>query len=393
MKAENRQRLVMGSLTAAVLLAVGCAVRPPPATRTDVVVGFEPNTFVALDAALERAVARNEVPGAVLAIGRHGAVVFERAVGFSDVASPGRPEPMRADTLFDVASLTKPVVTAASAAMLACDGTLDPNTVVYRDSIDAHLRHATAMPPYMDWRDIAEVRAAEGLDPAQAIARVLDADRDGPRLYRPTGYSNLGYVLAGAAIERAAATDMESLLRQRIWVPLGMTRTTFRPVAGAHAVARTTKDVDPGKPFDPLAAYWLASWPGHVPGHSGLFSTAGDLTRFAQALLHPERTNVEEMTCVADYLVRDRAPVMLYRPPERAAFSTPPGRTVAFDADLTVPRSPALYQTGYTGTMIWLHPESGTSVVLLTNSVLYDAEGWHALRREVLRTMRRGLGE
>src|SRR5690606_20511206 len=113
-------------------------------------------------------------------------------------------------------------------------------------------------------------------------------------------------------------------LRANIWEPLGMKNTTFRPPADV-SITRTAKDVEPGRPFDQLADYLLANWEGHVPGHSGLFSTAEDLTRFAQALLEPEKSKIPEMNCIADYLLKDQAPKQIERNVD-VAIAAPPGR-------------------------------------------------------------------
>ncbi|MBX3728586.1 MAG: beta-lactamase family protein [Candidatus Sumerlaeia bacterium] len=345
--------------------------------------GFRADTFVALDRAMERAVLeRADVPGAVLSVGRRGVVVYERALGRRGPLGEGW-LPVERDTLFDVASLTKPVATATAAALLVCRGELTPESEVGGHALDLLLRHGVGLPEYVEWQVLA--RVGEEVPLGEALQRATAGAAPGTR-----GYSNVGYLMVSSHLETMTGEDLESFLRREAWGPLGMENTTFRPLRRARAnIAQTHADREAGRPYDPLADYVVERRPGHMPGHSGLFSTAGDLTRFCQRLLNP----TAEWMCVAEYLLDARS---------RLASDTSEGgtlrvtgrrgRTPAFDPENTWTGEGALYHTGYTGCLMWLDRRGGVSVVLLTNATLDgNPQGWQDLQREVIREVRRGL--
>ncbi|MDK2973420.1 MAG: hypothetical protein PWP23_3175 [Candidatus Sumerlaeota bacterium] len=384
-------------------LSVGCTGRKAapvePARRSAAnaaLAGFPADTWLALDRALELHVEqRREVPGAVLAIGRNGAVVYERAVGWRDEIADAA-EPMERATLFDVASLTKPVATAAAAALLICRGELTPETDVAGEPLDRVLRHGTGLPAYVDWHEV--VRAGQGLALDEALAKAIaqPARSAGGEHARarastsPPGYSNVAYLFASLAIEQQAGRPMGELLGEEFWRPIGMEHTTFHPPRESWAnVARTDKKLEPGRPYDPLADFLVEQHPGHDPGHSGLFSTATDLTVFCQALLHPELSSLPEMPCIAEYLLGEEERT----PREQMGFAAAPGRTPAFERDRKARGRAVYFHTGYTGCLMWLDVESGTSVVLLTNSTWKDARAWESLSSAILVEMARALKE
>jgi CubicO group peptidase (beta-lactamase class C family) len=196
--------------------------------------------------------------------------------------------------------------------------------------------------------------------------------------------------MVSSHIETLTGEDLESLLRREVWGPLGMEHTTFQPLRRARAnIARTHAEREAGRPYDPLADYVLERRPGHLPGHSGLFTTAGDLTAFCQRLLNP----TAEWTCVAGYLL-DAQSRLAGETPEGGTLRVTGrrGRTPAFDPENSWTGEGALYHTGYTGCLMWLDRRSGVSVVLLTNATLDgNPQAAQDLQREVVREVRRGL--
>lgn len=370
------------------LLMTACASRRDVVREPESTAGFEAGTFTALDTTMNRAIHDGLVPGAVLSIGRHGRTVYEYAVGSRDLSPRAGNPPMTRDTVVDVASLTKPVATATAAALLMADGKLsDGDEVAPGVTLGAALCHRNSLPAYVDWRALP--RDADS--PRGAVLAWLAGHSPAEA---QTDYSNVGYVLAAGLVEERAGRGLEAILRERAWGPLGMAHTTFRTAKlDARArFARTALDVEPGSPYDPLAAWIVRAYAAHDPGHSGLFSTTGDLTRFAQGLLHPDSTPTSDtMRLVAASLFSAPDTTIPANAGDFVEGATSRTRGFAFDPDDA--RRRVLYHTGYTGTLLWIDRDTGISVVLLTNATHRAGSDWQSLQREVLRIVqKRTLG-
>ncbi len=381
------------ALHVACLLALGwgaasCARTKTPEVEPEIRTfeydsGFQNNMFTALDTALNKAVAEGRVPGAVLSVARDGKIVYERAAGWRDLTTDP-PLPMMRDTLFDVASLTKPLATAPAAGILSCRGELADTTTLDTVTLNEALHHDTFLPVYIDWHDLEAVRQYSSL--TQSVQNYFDRN---PHPRRRTRYSNVAYVLIGALVEETSGSNLEAFDRANLWGPLGMTNTTYEPNKMKDVtIARTSKTVLPGRPFDPLADYILLTF-GHCPGHSGLFSTAGDINRFSQAILHPELfPDMPEMTCLSKFMMDD--PSIRFPQsddPESGAIFLYAHRTRGFAIDDAGRNH--LSHTGYTGTYLGLNRETGVSVVLLTNAVHSSQSDWDSLRVELLHILER----
>lgn len=373
-------RMFAGACAAA---AAGCSTHSPHLRVPESEVGFHGNTWTTVDAELERAIGAGEVKGAVVCVARNGAVVYERAIGTRTAAG----EPMTTETVFDVASLAKPVATASAVGLLMCDGKIADSDPLDTATVADALVHQTDLPQYAAWESLEPFRA-EGGSPADAVGRWLAEKR--PARHRHD-YSNIGFVLLAGEVERRCGTSMEALLRERMWGPLGMDRTTFDPGSLPGATfAATAVDIAPGTPFDPLADWIAKRFPGHTPGHSGMFSTARDLSVFCQTLLNPEDSSVDEMDCISSTLFGNASTIV--DPAEAGAsvqFSAK-SRSRAFNRIDSTRDGPIYWHTGYTGSLLWMNAKTGTSVVMLTNTTLTEADGWDAMRGAVLKIVNKG---
>jgi CubicO group peptidase (beta-lactamase class C family) len=315
-------------------------------------------------------------PGGVLLVARGGEVVLHEAAGSRQLL----PEPLPAatDTLYDLASLTKPLATALAAAALVAEGSL---------SFEARLGDLLPAPPGKEEVTLAQLLGhASGL-PAwrryfHRLMAAPEADRRallvGLALEEPleslpgeaARYSDVGYVLLGAALERASGQRLDRLAGEKIFRPLG-SGLHFRPLGEAaprEGIAPTEACPLRGK----LLAgevhdenCWAA---GGVCGHAGLFGTAGDV---AALLLHLRS------------VLRGEAEGVVPRPLlERMCRKAqqPRGTTwgLGFDHPSRVGSSAgrlfsrrAIGHLGYTGCSFWLDPSAGHDllVVLLTNRV------------------------
>lgn len=263
-----------------------------------------------LDAALDRGLADTGIPGAVVLVARHGRVLHEVARGWAQThdehGALASPVPMRPDTLFDVASLTKVVATTATAMALVDRGRLDLDaparrylpglTADGRDAITvAHLlEHRAGLPAWYPLFAHTDERA-EAVE--LACRRPLVAAPGSTRVY-----SDVGMILAGAVVERAADGPLDAVAARLVFDPLGMADSGFRPDRSRPAAATSTGNpaearmlADAG--LDPGAVPWrrhtlvgeandfnAARALAGVAGHAGLFSTAADLARFAGAV-------------------------------------------------------------------------------------------------------------
>ncbi len=316
---------------------------------------------------LEDFVRDQAFPGAVLAVGHRGRLVLEAAAGRLDYSADAAP--VTADTIYDLASLSKAVGTTTAAMMLAESGRLllDAPLKDYlpefrgpgREKVRvAHLlTHSSGLPA---WAPLyKEVR---GYDAFIAKASAL------PLEFEPgtkSQYSDFGMILMGEVVRRAAGRPLDRLLSEQLFAPLGMRSTGYNPAKTLLGRIAPTED-DPwrrrvirGEVHDENA--WAM---GGVAGHAGLFSTARDLALFAQMMLNQG---------IYDH--------RRYLKPETIARFTsaqgPPGSAQGFGWRKPSPESwtgrvfsPSAYgHTGFTGTSLWIDPQQQAFVILLSNRV------------------------
>ncbi|HKQ05286.1 MAG TPA: serine hydrolase domain-containing protein [Blastocatellia bacterium] len=181
---------------------------------------------------LESEIARGAFPGAQYVIGEAGHIVFEAALGHAVV----EPERIAAtlDTIYDLASLTKPLVTALLAVILderglwdlrapAADYLSELRQCKRRVTLTELLTHTSGLP---NWRPLYLETAQPAAVPAY-IAGLIDEVSGATML--PVVYSDLNYILLGAALERITGMKLDRLARQEIIEPLALTRTAFNP--------------------------------------------------------------------------------------------------------------------------------------------------------------------
>jgi CubicO group peptidase (beta-lactamase class C family) len=323
--------------------------------------------FAAIDVLVVRAIHEGKTPGAVVIVGRRDGVLFRRAYGQRSIV-PARVE-MTADTIFDLASLTKPLVTGALAIWLVDRGSIQLSDPVSKYIPEFHgqgretvtvqqlLLHTAGLPPTNSLRDYRE-------GPARARARVLGSWLEaypGKRFI----YSDVGYIILGTLIERVTGESLDRTAARVLWHPLGMLDTQYCPQpCGSPRIAPT--ELASGRHSSPIRgevqdprAYWL----GGVAGNAGLFSTADDLSRFARMLLGAGE--------FAGQRVLSPEAVRAYTEPRPV-----PGGVRALGWDVATPYSTARGRElserayghgGYTGTSLWIDPKLDLFVVFLSN--------------------------
>jgi uncharacterized protein YbbC (DUF1343 family) len=327
-----------------------------------------------------RAIRKGDLPGCVIAVGNRESLLYLKAFG---ERSPG--EPMTPDTLFDLASLTKPIATASTIMQLveqkklsldARVGKLLPafageSTEKANISVRQLLLHTSGL------RKVAPLRDFEhGLEHAiERIARARLAHRPGSEF----DYSDLGFITLGAIAEKVSGEPLDTFSARNLFAPLGMMDTKFRPEP--HEIPRTAPTEERNEAVirgvvDDPRAYRL----GGAAGHAGLFSTAADVSRFARMMLNDG--------VLDDARVLSAETVRSYTNPIELANAQ---RSLGWDIKSsysegrgTLLSSSAIGHGGYTGTALWIDRERDLFVVLLSNRVYGHRGSIHPLTSSVV---------
>ena len=334
-----------------------------------------------IDFLLEHAASQGLIAGGVVLIGTRSGTFFERAYGrmSSDPAAP----PMRTDTIFDVASLTKVVATTAAIMKLAEEGKLrlvDPIALWFpefggedkKELLVMHLlTHSSGIKDFpLALPDPLRKAVEEG------AARPLKGG-----IGSSFCYADINFILLGELVRRASGSTLDRYVLERFYLPLGMADTCFTPPPAIKTRLSATVLPDgsllTGAPQD-----YQARQLGGVAGHAGLFSTAADLARFCRMLMNggeldgrrviAERT-VTQMT-VPRYVQGGKV-VRGLGWDIASPYSSPRGRGFS---------EYSFGHTGYSGTSIWIDPEQDLFVVLLTARIDFRRTGeFNRLRRDL----------
>jgi uncharacterized protein YbbC (DUF1343 family)/CubicO group peptidase (beta-lactamase class C family) len=318
---------------------------------------------------IEESIRAGHTPGAVILIGNQGKVVYRQAFGHRAVAP--QELPMTADTIFDLASLTKVVATTTAVMQLIDKGKLRVDDPVakywpeFRRNGKARITVRHLLTHYSGLRDVplkngTVFKTIAGMKPVAA-----------PGLYFL--YSDINFITLGELVRRVSGLSLDAYCDRFIFKPLGMHDTGFRPAAALGGrIAPTQVNGNAGallrEVHDPISQMM-----GGVAGHAGLFSTADDLSIFAQALLDGGSANG----------ARILSPLAVER---MTTPQNPPNKKVLrglgwdIDSPLSSCRGDlfpigSYGHTGFTGTLIWIDPDSKTYVILLTNRVHLGGKG------------------
>jgi CubicO group peptidase (beta-lactamase class C family) len=290
--------------------------------------------------------------------------------GFGRLGWEKSSSPVSADrTIYDLASLTKVIGTTTAVMILFDEGkiSLDAPVSLYvpgfsggakdRVTVRMLLEHRSGLPAGRDlWRSAHTPEEAR----AEVISTSLGCEPG--RCYE---YSDLGADMLGFVVESAANQNLDTFLQERVWTPLGMTDTGFRPADSLKTrIAPTELNTRRGYSLQGEVHDENAFALGGVAGHAGLFSTAADLAVFAQMMLNGGEYNGTRI--IADSTV--------------ALFTTRAAGTRALGWDTCGGSGScgrylgeeAYGHTGFTGTSVWIDPTRDMFVVLLTNRV-HDA--------------------
>jgi beta-N-acetylhexosaminidase len=326
---------------------------------------------------LDRAVAEGAFPGGVLAVGHHAKITVH---SFGRLTHDSKVARVTPDTMYDVASLTKPIVTTTAVMMLVEENLIDLDAPVsrylpefapgskndpnpgWRERITVRhfLLHSSGLAGHRDFYLQGKKPTGRGI-----LARVIAE----PLVHEPGAqieYSDLGFILLGAIVERVAGTPLDAFASARIFAPLGMTSSFFNPPAWLRTrIAPTEHDRAFRRRAIHAEVHDENAWAmGGVAGHAGLFSTAGDVGIFAQMLLNGG--------IYAHRRILARATIREFTARQEIGASA---HALGWDVPVAPsssgnhfsPRS--FGHLGFTGASLWIDPDRELFVVLLTNRV------------------------
>jgi uncharacterized protein YbbC (DUF1343 family)/CubicO group peptidase (beta-lactamase class C family) len=372
-------------LAGALILLALCAVHAPaqsPAPTAESSAGFAP-----IAPLVDAAIARHELPGAVVLAGRGERVVYHRAFGQRAVAPTA--EPMTEDTIFDLASLTKVVATTTSVMQLVERGLVRLNDPVAKFipefarygkaaiTIRNLLTHTSGLRPDLELE-------VEFDGSAEAVRRAIEEVPTAPPGERFV-YSDINFFLLGDIVRRVSGERLDRYATSHIFIPLGMTDTSFVPPESWRSrIAPTERCRQLAWPCAPAADASVPFLRGtvhdptarrmeNVAGHAGLFSTAADLSLFCRMLLNGGHLGTSRVLAPAT-VARMIAP--------STGAEVRAVRALGWDIDSSYSSNRgelfpigSFGHTGFTGTSLWLDPASRTYVIFLSNRVHPDGKG------------------
>ena len=347
--------------------------------------------FQQIDRIVEQAIADHKFPGAVVIAGHDGHIVFHRAYGNRSLTPVA--EPMTEDTVFDLASLTKVMATAPAVMQLYEQGRFrlnDPVAMYLPEfaqngkqdiTIRQLLTHYSGLPADVSLTD-AWAGKEEGLRRAMAATPVT-----------PPGvqfrYSDINFITLGALVEKLSGVTLDQYQQQHLAEPLGVHMRFLPPESWHSRIAPTQYDQGVmlrGVVHDPTSRRM-----GGVAGHAGLFSTAGDVAIYAQALLdqlagRPSTFPLQQLTLKK-----------MTTPGQPATGTALRGLGWDIESPFSSNRGElfplgSFGHTGFTGTSVWMDPTSDTYVVIMANAVYPNGPtGINAVRGGIANVVARSV--
>ena len=347
--------------------------------------------FAAVEHEMDAAVARGVFPGVVVLVNIGGQVVFHRAAGMRAL-EPER-SPMREDTIFDLASLTKPLATSLAMMIMLKERKigLDDRVSRFFHNFGVHgkthvtfrhlLANTSGLPawrPY--WKDILRIEregrinftASRGAK--EYVYEAIQREKPDAAAGAKTLYSDLGFMLLGAVVEEVNGTTLDRYCHERIYKPLGLRATSYvdlsllrtrrlEPIADMIAPTERCpwrKRVLCGEVHDDNAFAM-----GGVAGHAGLFSSARDIDRIATVLreCYDGQSLFLPAAIVREFWRRnDPAGASTWA----LGWDTPSQQDSTAGSELS---RHSVGHVGFTGTSLWIDLERGMHVVVLSNRV------------------------
>ena len=343
-----------------------------------------------VDEVIAASIEKKEIPGAVLLVGRGDDVIYRKAYG--NRAIEPTVEPMTEDTIFDLASLSKPLGTATSIMILADRGKIDVDAPAakYVPAFASNGKDKVTVAQLLLHRGglIADNSLKDYTDdPEESMKKILDLKLK----YEPGKdyiYSDMSFAVLGEIVRAVSGKPLNEFALTEIFQPLGMKDTTYLPPDSWKPRIAPTERAKDAKTGEDTVLRGIVHDPraqklGGFAGHAGVFGTADDLARYCRMLLNGGELDGKRILSAKTVAEMTKTRCM----PDGSNC-----RTYGFDVDtkLSAPRGErfekgtTLGHTGYTGTMLWIDPKHQCFVILLANRVHPQDKGSVTqLRRKV----------
>jgi CubicO group peptidase (beta-lactamase class C family) len=358
-------RTITTLLTLLLCLAIGCRPIQEEIPKQD---------FSAICPVIEEEIKKGNFPGAVVLVGKQDDILYWEAFGH-EVIEPNE-EPISKNTIFDLASLTKPIATATSIMILKDRKALELDDYVstYLAAFACNgkeevrikhlLNHTSGLPPYTNADELEEQFGSPCSGKViEKICSLEAISKPGEEFH----YSCLGYITLAKIVEVISGKSISDFSRENIFARLGMKHTTYKPpdswdkdIAATHVLDQQALR---GTVHDPLAKLMAGT-----SGNAGLFSNAYDLSIYCRMLLNDGIWN-------GIRILSSEAVAML-------TTAEAYGRAYGFDVNSSYSSVKGSYapekvfcHTGYTGTSIVCDPASKVFVIILTNRVHPNDDG------------------
>jgi len=366
---ETRLALVSGAL----LL---CALRPACAVPV-----LDEAARKAIDRVVQESIAKHDTPSCVVVIGSRDQVLFAKAYGHFtyNVDSPL----VTLDTPYDMASCSKAVGTATATALLLQDGKLrlddpvskylpwwdrdDKRAITVRNLIT----HTSGLAAYTSSANAEKLRTEDETH-ADALIKYIASMPLKYETNKGRLYACLNFLTLARVNEEAAGVSQETLLRKRVFRPLGMLNTGYYlSISKKQLCPPTSRAPDSqGNVHDPLANYYRDGY--HCPGNAGLFASGNDLARFCQMILADGKWEGKQV--LAPETVEMLFTNQILNQPKQSwglGWGLSRNRRAPRSIKLTS-KTATISHSGYTGTSVEIDRYSGTFIVILTNRVYPD---------------------
>ncbi len=353
------------------------------------IAGFRENRLTQAVDLLRDGVEDGAMPGGVVCVYRNGERALLESFGLQDLSRP-----VTTETVYDLASLTKPMATASSVVTLVEQGRLVLGATLGNllgESVPEHLAKITVAHLLTHTSGLAAWTACynngTGLDAAVGAIFALSAPTAEPGTRYE--YSCLNFILLARILLTLTGQTVEAFAKENVFTPLGLNSLTFHPTANLDRVAPTISREGPNKDTELTGvvhdgnARGIEMQTGDVSGNAGLFGTAADVAVFGEAI----RTGQLFAPPTTERVLRSQISPSVGGH-SLLFFAHPNG--LCPSGDLFTDR--AVGHSGYTGTVLLVEPTYNLTVALLTNSVYSDGKtSFLILRRKFLNALAASL--
>ncbi|CAN5501996.1 hypothetical protein BH11PLA2_BH11PLA2_03620 [soil metagenome] len=351
-----------------------------------------------IDALAAESIAKGGCPGAVIVVLHKDEVVYRKAFGQRSL-EPAK-EPMTVDTIFDMASVTKPVATGTSIHLLIQQGKLSPSDLVSKHWPEFAANGKDKVTVEHCLLHISGLTADNSANDYKGGHDIAMKNIEKLKLEVPAGtrfkYSDVGFIVLGELVKRISGMSVDQFAAKNVFEPLKMTDSGYNPpkekLSRIAPTGLRNKEIIRGSVHDPRA-FEMAG----IAGHAGLFSTADDMVKYCNMMLRNGK--------VIESSASGMSVATLLKPESLRLFTTPHDvppkgqRSLGWDVATSYSGqrgdrfATGFGHTGFTGTSLWIDPVTQTAIIILSNRVHPNDKGnVSELRRKVAGVVAEAVG-